>query len=245
MEDKSLPHCVLENLQLQKQQVGQKTSQCFHREAGRTTRGSSMHFWVNGMCLSSTPGLARSDTAVLYQRFPMPQTISAGAAEEGKAPAPPLPPATHPCSHDTLLLCLAQQSYGCAAGWISPCAMEKKQNTKEHTEPPKHSTSAKILPLGSAPASHRPMFRGATGEGNRQEHASDSTGCPFPSTAIVTLWLCLLFYLFSTLPKPGTLRWSTSGSVAFQPRSPTLPGCRAAVPWAHPPRAPRDTGGQR
>lgn len=102
----------------------------------------------------------------------------------------------------------------------------KKQNTKEHTEPPKHSTSAKILPLGSAPASHRPMFRGATGEGNRQEHASDSTGCPFPSTAIVTLWLCLLFYLFSTLPKPGTLRWSTSGSVAFQPRSPTLPGCR-------------------
>lgn len=135
MEDKSLPHFVLENLQLQKQQVGQKTSQCFHREAGRTTRGSSMHFWVNGMCLSSTPGLARSDTAVLYQRFPMPQTISAGAAEEGKAPAPPLPPATHPCSHDTLPLCLAQQSYGCAAGWISPCAMEKnktQKNTQSH-----------------------------------------------------------------------------------------------------------------
>lgn len=162
MEDKSLPHFVLENLQLQKQQVGQKTSQCFHREAGRTTRGSCVHFWVNGMC-------SRLDFTLCYG---------------------------------------------------------KKQNTKEHTEPPKHSTSAKILPLGSAPASHRPMFRGATWEGNRQEHASDSTGCPFPSTAIVTLWLCLLFYLFSTLPKLGTLRWSTSGSVAFQPRSPTLPGCR-------------------
>lgn len=57
---------------------------------------------------------------------------------------------------------------------------------------------------------------------------SGNTGCPFPLTVTVTLWLRLLFYLFFTLPKPETHTqpWHLCDSVAFQPGSPTLHGCR-------------------